>query len=236
MAELTVTLSANAGVSLEFGTHRIWIDALHTQKVPGFSCVDKPLQGKMLCSSAFQEPEWMIFTHCHPDHFSKELTLAAKKLYPNAKLALPETQFPQQLLITGERAVCSWEDVEITFLKLPHAGAQYANVAHYGVLISWQGKQILLSGDSIVANSVLANAVSGMQIDVAILNFPWLTLPAGEQFVQQVIRPKHWIVNHVPFEGDDVNDYRSVTESAVARLQRKVHVLDAPLQSVQLEI
>ena len=40
---IRVTLSANAGVSVELGGVRIWIDALHDTRVPGFSTLDSHL-------------------------------------------------------------------------------------------------------------------------------------------------------------------------------------------------
>ena len=234
MAQLTVTLSANAGVSLEFGGHRLWIDALHTQKVPGFSCVDKQLQGKMLANDAFGVPESIIFTHCHPDHFSKELTLFAKKLYPNAKLLLPEEQFADQVLITGERYTDSSGDLELTFIQLPHEGAQYADVRHYGVLITWQGKHILLPGDCETASPVLAEAVKSIPVDVAILNFPWLTLKRGREFVQSRLSPGHWLIYHLPFEKDDINRFRQ--SAYLAATAENVHILDKPLQTVTIAL
>ena len=230
MAQLKVTLSANGGISLEFGSHRIWIDALHTQKVPGFSCVDKLLQGRMLKSEAFSEPELIVYTHCHPDHFSRELTLAAKQLYPNAKLLLPEPQFAEQILIKEG----AWEfgDLRIRFIRLPHEGAQYAGVSHYGMLLSWQGKNILIPGDCETASLCLAEAVKDVSIDVAILNFPWLTLKKGREFVGSVLRPKQQLIFHLPFAEDDTNGYRQSAHVAA----KDVWILDDPLQTVILEL
>lgn len=231
--QLTVTLSANAGVSLEFGTHRIWVDALHTRKIPGFSSVDKQLQGRMLQSKAFREPELIVYTHCHPDHFSKDLTLAAKQLYPNAKLLLPEIHFADQTLIAGDRYTYSCDNLVLTFIRLPHEGAQFADVAHYGVLLSWQGKNILIPGDCETASPVLAEAVKDKPIDAAILNFPWLTLKKGREFVRSVLRPKHCFVCHLPFETDDVNDYRRSTHAVAGE---NIHILDEPLQTITIEL
>lgn len=225
MATLTVTLSANAGVSLEFGGHRILVDALHTHKVPGFSTVDKSLQGKMLRCAAFQHPELMVYTHCHPDHYSKELTAAAMQLYPTARLLAPETPFEEQAWKFG--------DLELNFLRLPHEGAQYTDVLHYGILLSWKNKHILIPGDCETASPILAEAVKDIAINVAILNFPWLTLKKGREFVNTVLRPKHEIVCHLPFEADDTNGFR---QSAHAAASENVSILDAPLQTVTIEI
>ena len=70
--EVTVTLSANAGVVIQCGGYRIWVDALHDQKVDGFSAVDSKLQMDMLKCPAFSDPQYICYTHCHPDHFSEK--------------------------------------------------------------------------------------------------------------------------------------------------------------------
>ena len=43
----SVSLSANAGVSLQMGPHRIWVDALPTRKAEGFSTVSPELWARM---------------------------------------------------------------------------------------------------------------------------------------------------------------------------------------------
>ena len=94
--ELSVTLSANAGVSVQMGDNTLWVDALHTDQQHGFSSVSPRLQGQMLTHPAFQNPKWICYTHCHGDHFSKELTQAAMRLWPKAELFLPEAVCPEE--------------------------------------------------------------------------------------------------------------------------------------------
>ena len=96
-----VTLSANAGIALDFGGLRLWADALHDEKVPGFSTVTPSLWTAMRSHPAFAAPDLLFFTHCHPDHFSRTLTRLALERWPKAKPILPETFFPEQLLLSG---------------------------------------------------------------------------------------------------------------------------------------
>ena len=44
MGKIKITLSANAGVCVEICGKRIWVDALHDTKVPGFSTLDAARQ------------------------------------------------------------------------------------------------------------------------------------------------------------------------------------------------
>ena len=81
MARIKLTLSANAGGALQLGEHRMLIDALHNQKVTGFSTMNEDRHNALFIHPEFSEPEWIIYTHCHSDHYSQELTAKALSLW-----------------------------------------------------------------------------------------------------------------------------------------------------------
>lgn len=225
MAEARVTLSANAGVSIQIGKHRIWVDALHQDKQTGFSAVTPQLLQSILGSEAFQKPEYICVTHCHPDHYSEEMVGEALALWPEAQLCLPK---PTKL---------QTDDLTVEFLRLPHEGAQYAAVEHYGILLCVGGKHILIPGDCETASPALAEAVGERSIDLAILNFPWVTLSKGRNFLTQILKPKHILLCHLPFAQDDVNGFRrSAQRNAQLLPQMDVRVLCDPLQSETVNI
>lgn len=220
MTEIRVTLSANAGVSLQIGHHRIWVDTLHEDKQAGFSAVSTELFQKILSSDAFRAPEYICVTHCHPDHYSAAMVEEAGKLWPGAQLCLPKKT--------------RLEDSELTieFFRLPHEGAQYAAVEHYGILIGIGGKHILIPGDCETASPALKEAVGERTVDLAILNFPWVTLSKGRTFLTQVLKPKHILLCHLPFAEDDVNGFRkSAQRNAQLLSQMDVRLLSEPLQT-----
>lgn len=220
MTEIRVTLSANAGVSIQIGHHRIWVDALHEDKQAGFSAVSNKLFQKILSSDAFQAPEYICVTHCHPDHYSAAMVEEAQKLWPGAQLCLPK----QTKLEDG--------DLTVEFLRLPHEGAQYAAVEHYGILIGFDGKHILIPGDCETASPALKEAVGESAVDLAILNFPWVTLSKGRTFLTQTLKPKHILLCHLPFAEDDVNGFRkSAQRNAQLLSQMDVRLLSEPLQT-----
>ncbi|MBQ7817319.1 MAG: MBL fold metallo-hydrolase [Oscillospiraceae bacterium] len=221
MIQVQVTLSANAGISIQIGKHRIWVDALHEDKQPGFSAVTPDLYQKILLSDAFCSPDYICVTHCHPDHYSETMLNDAKRRWPNAQLCLP-----------GNGAAVGKEDLTLEFIRLPHEGAQYANVLHYGILIRAEGKHILIPGDCETASPVLAEAVGERQIDLAILNFPWVTISKGRAFLTQRLKPKHILLCHLPFEEDDVNGFRTSAKRNVQMLtDSDVRLLSEPLQT-----
>ena len=72
-------------------------------------------------------------------------------------------------------------------------------------------------------------------IDLAILDFPWLTLPWGRRFVQEHIRPKTLLVCHLPFSGDDLYGYRTAALKSAPLLENvDVRLLQEPLQQETL--
>ena len=216
---MKLTLSANAGLAIEIGGKRIWVDALHTRKQPGFSCVDEALQRKMLAHPAFHRPDVICYTHCHPDHYSRSLTEAACRIWPKAVLLMPaEKMEPLRL-----------DDLSITFFRLPHEGVQYADVLHYGIHIRCGQEDVLLTGDGAVG----CDAMNGMAPRVCVVDFPWITLPKGRRVLLEGIRPERIVACHIPFAEDDINGYRAAAANGAKQLEH-VYLLREPLQTIEI--
>lgn len=222
-----MTLSANAGVALEIDGRRLWVDALHEKKEECYSSVTPQLQQKMLGCEAFFRPEYICYTHNHGDHYSARLTEAACKLWPEAKVLSPETE------VNGPEYILEDRELKLHFIQLPHEGERFADVKHYGLLISFHGCNILIPGDCAVASPVLDTAIRGISVDLVLLDFPWITLRKGLEFVYSHFRESHVIVYHLPFEEDDVIGYRPVVQRTVRGLKKPwdVRILQNPLQS-----
>ena len=61
--------------------------------------------------------------------------------------------------------------------------------------------------------------VDGASIDLAVLPFPWITLPRGRAFVEQVIRPGRLLIHHLPLPEDDTYGYRPAAEAALGKVR-----------------
>lgn len=220
---MKLTLSANAGGVLQLGQHRILVDALHQGKLAGFSTLNQQLRNAVFAHPDFANPELICVTHEHPDHCSMALIKQAENLWPKAKLCAAEDDL---------QYTC--DDLCLRYIPLTHDGANFANVPHYGVLITWQGKNILIPGDCSVGDDRLLQAVEGLAIHIAILNFPWLTLKKGRDCLQNLLKPTACVFWHLPFAEDDVNGYRKSAE--VALQQQEGYLLYNPLQSIEIDI
>ena len=229
----TVTLSANAGVALHLGGATLWSDALHRDQVPGFSTVTPSLLEAMEENGAFSDPDLILCSHCHADHYARPMLAAAHIRYPRARLILPEPVFPGQVLLSGPEARLSHAGLDLRFRRLPHDGRQYADVPHYGCIVSDGRFRVLLSGDCAVGAPELADFVGGERIDLALLNFPWITLPKGRQAIASCIRPAHLLAVHLPFQADDRWGYRAAALRSVEKVTGAgdVRLLTEPLQT-----
>ena len=218
MPACQITLSANAGVALLLGAVRIWSDALHNHKISGFSTLTPELQSTLQSHPDFFKPDLIFYTHCHPDHYSYSLTARALKQNPQALLALPEPAFEQQVLLTGERCRLSVGPISAEFARLPHEGKEYIHVPHYGCILENSGFRVLIPGDCALAAPQLGDFIGGRNIDLALVDFPWVTLQKGRRFLEQIIQPEHLLVYHLPFPQDDRWGYRRATEKAAPLL------------------
>lgn len=227
MSAPAVTLTANAGAVLEWNGRVIWVDALHDTPVPGFSSVSPALWARM--REVLPPPDLLCFTHCHPDHYSPRLTAEALALWPAALPALPRRDFPRQILLSGEEARLSAGGMTLRFLRLPHEGPE--NVPLYGLLLSDGAYRILIAGDCEAACPALTRRLEGLSVDLAILNFPWLTLRKGRQYLEEVLRPRHLLLCHLPFCQDDANGWLDAARRAAAGSSLPdVRLLARPLQ------
>ena len=220
MTPFDITLTANAGVMLRSGKTKLFCDALHRHKTENFSALSPEMQAKMISSADFFGVEAMIFTHKHPDHYSKTLISAAKKLLPDAALISPAPDFADQILLTDERHHIRLKDFELDFIRLTHEGAQFVDVANYGFLLSVCDKNILITGDSHIAEPKIADWLAGRNVDLALLNFPWLTLRRGREFIADVIKPHQVMFYHIPFVQDDRCGFREACKKSIPLLDK----------------
>lgn len=213
-----VTLSANAGVSLALGGKKIWVDALHDTPTGGFSSLTPGMLSRMEACQAFQDPDMIVFTHCHGDHYSRVLTAQAHMRWPKARLVLPELHFSDQELLEGAQVHKMLGDVHLRFFRLTHEHPETLDVPHYGLTLSDGKTTVLIAGDCAIASPQLAAALDGERVDLALLNFPWLALARGRQYIAEHLHPAHLLIYHLPFPADDAALYRAAVERAATML------------------
>ena len=226
--EISVTLSANAGVAIDLEGKRIWVDALHRKKTPGFSTLTPELIRRMMNCAAFQDPQWICYTHCHPDHYSAAFHRSAVALWPNAYTLIPQECWKDVYRVIDGNLM-------LRFVRLPHEGEQYAQVLHYGLNIWYKGNNLLIPGDCALCAEELVEKTEGIPIKLLLLDFPWVTKPKALRFLKEHFEGVPKIIYHLPFAEDDVAGYRIAAQRA-ADLDPTIHLLMEPFQTITIGI
>lgn len=243
--KITFVLSANAGCSVTMGGVRFWIDALHCEKTPLYQSVTPELFSAMTVHPYFMDPDLMIFTHAHGDHYSREMTEAAHLLFPQAAVIRPfeESLSPLSFDCKG---------VRFRFFRLPHEGKEYASVPLFGFTASCEGHTLLVPGDCAVGSAALQKALVSQRsddlpshavlsfpdspVDCALVDFPWASLRRGQNLLRE-LGVKHLLVYHLPPAEEDGGRYIYLTERAAQKLDgMDVHILKQSLQMEEIII
>jgi len=236
MAKCRVTLIANAGVMIECNGAKVFSDALHRSKTLNFSTVDEQKQQRLFSDPSFKNADAMIFTHKHPDHYSKTLITKMKEYTPGIELISPIDEFDDMILLDKPEQRVRTKKFTADFMRLTHSGAEYKNFLHYGFLLDFGGFTVLNTGDGMVADTALFRFLAGRRIDLALMPFPWLTLKSGRNFIEQFIKPRHIMFFHLPFAEDNISCYREFTFKALPLINspEDVRLLSEPWQTEEI--
>lgn len=222
--EWRATLSVNAGLSLRTQDLCIWVDAIHTEQTHDFSTLSPEHQRFLFASDDFADPDVIFFTHTHPDHYSWKLCEKAREMYPGAKLALPEQKHDGQILLSGRESILTVKNRLLTFRRIVHEGEEFREVPHYCMMAEDDGESILVLGDSAIAGADLKEWTEGRIIDTVIAPFPWITLNRGRNFLQEVLKPSHLLIYHLPLPEDDKYGYIKAARKAALKMNDDIDI------------
>lgn len=209
-----VTFTANAGVIVKCGQFRFAVDALHEEKTPYFSTMSGAMCHRVL--DEMEEEPWdlMINTHHHLDHASRRLTAEVLRRKPKTLLLDPCGQEDFQSHLERVNKLLAEREIHIEACYLEHAQPIITpGLDNYGFLLTISGHTLLFTGDSAFEAPEIKTLIAGRQIDVAFLNFTWITGKVGRRILPEVVRPKHMVVFHIPFDYDDEYDYRTAVQA-----------------------
>lgn len=229
MRSLELILTANAGFIAVSGGRSVLIDALHDEKAPPFDTLSPELTERVFDIMKAAPPLAVIATHRHPDHYSERLVRRALTLWPDCELLAPED-------FDAENSSLSLPGLEVSAVRTKHDGERFSGVEHMCCRVTLGGFTVLAPGDtSPWERESLLPLVSGRRIDAALLNFPWVTLRAPREFVQNELRPRCAVIAHLPREADDAFGYRAAARAGAAQLRGiRAVVMDEPLQRLTL--
>lgn len=231
---MTITCTVNAGLSITCGSFKLLVDPFPTERVGVFSALTEEMLIQAQASPAFQAPDMVFITHAHRDHYNASVMQRFLARWPDTQIIMPDNPFPRGLSLNAPHTLFQ-NGVRLFFFPLTHQGEEYANVPHYGLLLDADGMTLLLVGDGVVGDEKLAEVLAEKKVDVAVLPFPWVSLRRGIAFVDQVICPKHIIVNHLPLPKSDIFHYAesAARHSALLNCTSDIQQMNVFLKSVQ---
>lgn len=226
---IRVTLLANSGIILEYKAHKLLIDGTPGE-IHGYfnglsaAVLHDLLEGK---KPLFRDINILLYTHCHNDHFSPEVTRALVEgnrinhlmmpdkdsrlfLHLRDSVALSKTRLWLLDIPLGKRAVYETDGIKIEAFRTRHAGEMYKDTEHYCFLVYLGNKVILITGDSDYDPEYFRAMLKDIRIHAVFINPLFLNRREGREAIVESIKPEKVIVCHLPFEGTPVTNLRKV--------------------------
>lgn len=229
-----VTLSANAGIAIQFGGKKILVDAFFEKADDGISVVTPEMFAQLVGSSDFSDPDYLFFTHSHEDHYSEGMTKRFLAHYPGCTVIGPATvknvKGTHPYIELNHDVVYQSDNLRFKFLALPHAGGQDKATPHFGCVLTAMDEtlkeqaSILIAGDAVIGSSKVAATAWQSQIDLAILDFPWLTAQKGKAVLFETLKKSKIILYHLPRKCDDKYGYLSAIDYALKRTPKEMDI------------
>lgn len=244
--QIRVTLLANEGILVQFNGTKVLIDGIHENNTEPFSGLSKQVLDDLLAGykPLFQNIDFILYTHCHPDHFTVWCTEAFLEKHRVKGLFMPDRQtqeFPSLRQTARRQAEHLWlldlplgekqeiqlaEDFSLTVFRSIHAGEQFADVENYCYLLNFAGRKLFIIADGEYNAPYFSNMLAGETIEVAFINPMFLNQRAGRQVITQALKPKRLVVYHIPFADRDKVGFRKLVPHDIEKHQNSLPPID----------
>lgn len=206
---------SNAGIILNVGGRTIGIDCLCKDSSRLYS--DTPSQIRKQLN-----PDILIFTHEHEDHFCQEYVKEAWEKNPNLIIyatektvkVLREINIPEgnlyQVADGDENEV---DSLHIKFMQSIHEGDQYANIQHLTLLIRMGEKHLVVIGDAMPCKDLFKKISAwSSHIDWLFAPFPYVGLRSTRKLLKEYLDIENIFVLHQPRKEADVQNWVANTK------------------------
>lgn len=232
--QIKIVFIANAGFLIEFQGTKLLIDGIYDDEGHSFSCIpaiywEEMKKGK----GVLADVDYLLFTHEHADHFSPEKVMEYLEYQTPKAIFMPkrgssalnelsvkaeQKGIPSALL---EKTFCDRsifmpeKGIRIKVLTTKHLDKRYLNVPHFCYFLQLGEKKILVTSD-IDFRSEEMKEISGISLDAVFINPLMNHSKEGKEFLEKNIHTEKKIVYHIPFEGEDSTQIRSIAQKDIS--------------------
>ncbi|MDD3746000.1 MAG: MBL fold metallo-hydrolase [Anaerostipes sp.] len=210
----------NAGVLIKINNVTFLIDGFYSDEGTGFHvspiphCVKKDIfeeKGKL------PNPDYIIFTHLHYDHFSGDILKEYLKIHHPKKVVLPEgnTIGYRECIALMKKRKISYEilpqlhgqyelenNVEITCFYTRHLGKQFLRTPHYCVYLNVFSTRLLVTSDMDFFTQEL-KSFWGKKLHGIFVNPLFYHNESGQNILKKIKYLDRIFVYHLPEEKED---------------------------------
>lgn len=212
-----VTFLSNAAVLLRYRGTSLLLDGVYSPEGHPFSNLPEGSWERLIAGQPpFENVDYLLFTHRHPDHFSPELVRQLLKrrsfrgvCFPDdpsdslraLKEELREAGIPYAA-VSGRTACRITPQITARAIPTAHLDRKFRDVRHLCYCISFDGKHVLFTADVDYTAETL-QAVSGMHLRAAFVNPLFFHVLEDKRFFKGSLSAEQIAVYHVPFAQDD---------------------------------
>lgn len=240
--DIEIHYIANAGILIKHKEFKVMIDGIHTVKSLEFSRVNENTLNQIINNTTpFDNINLMLFTHNHIDHMDIDTLFNYFYLNKIDSIFFPSSdsekiiRFEKHLIKLGQQYKkinlelgiiegSIINDYKIRYFKSEHIGPTEYKCENLCFILEINGINILHLGDSDMDYDYMKKMLFNEKIDIALLNFPYINLSKGKKIINEIINPKHLIILHLPFEEDDINNYRKNTLKRLVKSEVKSEI------------
>lgn len=249
--KIRVTLISNAGLLLEYRGVKLILDGIYSGDGHPFDAIPQDIWDRELSGQPpFDGVGYLLFTHCHADHFSPGMTLEYLKRNAVKSVFLPEAYSHGELTeyLRNKKVVCVplsenlgrtefslSEGISLRAIKTKHLDKRFADVEHYCFLLRFGEKKLLFTGDADYVTESFRE-LNDTELDAVFLNPLFFSAVCRQRFFSGSFDTGLYCVYHLPVEADDGAANRTIKRELQLWDEKKGRVVLLNKKGQSLEI
>lgn len=204
--------SVNSGLYFRSETGGILVDGLHDGRSEGFSQMPSDL------TDMLPPIDGLLFTHLHPDHFSRKATADLLNRNPFLSVygpCLSESNVKAKKLLSGLSEVFL-PGASVFSLPTVHDGERFKNDPHLSYMLRIWDETFFIAGDAVLSvhDAEKFRDFCRQGVTAAFFNLYQLSSEQYKNFLR-ILEPTRIFLYHLPFKDDDIYNYGKLAKQIV---------------------